>query len=146
MMAITVISYFFAILHISFTSFAYQRRFHTSVANNCGWKGKINIVDSLSYSCTALRANRPSNANSRKFMDDFESIVVNGSSNRIMPAMDVFNRTLLLANKTSLDDRPIFPEMEQAGIDEKALRASPFGKVLFTVLDALFPVFKEPNW
>lgn len=33
-----------------------------------------------------------------------------------------------------------------SGIDEKALRESIFGKVLFGVLDVLFPVFKEPNW
>jgi len=39
-----------------------------------------------------------------------------------------------------------FPPMDQASIDEQALRASPFGKVLFSVLDNLFPVFKEPNW
>ena len=40
----------------------------------------------------------------------------------------------------------IFPEFEQIGIDEKKIRASPFGKILFGVLDKLFPVFKEPNW
>ena len=39
-----------------------------------------------------------------------------------------------------------FPELGQAGIDEKALRATPLGKILFSVLDSLFPVFKEPNW
>ena len=43
-------------------------------------------------------------------------------------------------------DKSYFPEIGQAGIDEKALRASPFGKVLFSVLEELFPVFKEPNW
>jgi hypothetical protein len=32
------------------------------------------------------------------------------------------------------------------GIDEKALRATPIGKILFTILDTVFPVFKEPNW
>lgn len=40
----------------------------------------------------------------------------------------------------------LFPELEQAGIDEKALRSSLIGKVLFKVLDSLFPVFREPNW
>ena len=40
----------------------------------------------------------------------------------------------------------LFPELEQTGIDEKKLRESPFGKVLFGVLDILFPVFSEPNW
>ena len=39
-----------------------------------------------------------------------------------------------------------FPEWENSGIDEKALRKSLFGKVLFGILDTLFPVFKEPNW
>ena len=29
----------------------------------------------------------------------------------------------------------IFPELEQSGIDERALRKSPFGRVLFGVLD-----------
>ena len=32
------------------------------------------------------------------------------------------------------------------GIDEIALRKSPFGKILFGILDTLFPIFKEPNW
>lgn len=31
-------------------------------------------------------------------------------------------------------DKVVFPELEQAGIDEKALRKSPFGKVLFGIL------------
>lgn len=34
----------------------------------------------------------------------------------------------------------------QTGIDEKALRATPIGKLLFGILDKVFPVFKEPNW
>ena len=29
----------------------------------------------------------------------------------------------------------IFPELEQSGIDERALRKSPFGRVFFGVLD-----------
>jgi len=43
-------------------------------------------------------------------------------------------------------DQLLFPEMEQLGIDEKKIRASPFGKVFFPVLEFFFPVFKEPNW
>jgi len=43
-------------------------------------------------------------------------------------------------------DTILFPEMEQMGIDERKIRASPFGKVVFGLLDTLFPVFKEPNW
>jgi hypothetical protein len=43
-------------------------------------------------------------------------------------------------------DQMQFPQLDQAGAEEKALRASPFGKALFGVLDKLFPVFKEPNW
>lgn len=39
-------------------------------------------------------------------------------------------------------NKVMFPELEQTGIDEKALRSSPIGKVLFGVLDLLFPVFK----
>lgn len=46
----------------------------------------------------------------------------------------------------SESDKVTFPELERSGINEKALRSSPFGKVLFTILDALYPVFKEPNW
>lgn len=43
-------------------------------------------------------------------------------------------------------DKLIFPDLEESGIDEKALRNSPIGKILFGVIDVLFPVFKEPNW
>jgi len=43
-------------------------------------------------------------------------------------------------------DKVLFPEMAQAGIDEKTLRRSPIGKIIFAVLDNLFPIFKEPNW
>ena len=50
------------------------------------------------------------------------------------------------AKPPSDEDKLLFPELGQAGIDEKALRASPLGKILFSVLDRLFPVFKEPNW
>lgn len=50
------------------------------------------------------------------------------------------------ARNESTTGNVLFPELAQAGIDEKALRNSPFGKVLFGVLDTLFPVFKEPNW
>ena len=50
------------------------------------------------------------------------------------------------ARVASEEDKLLFPELGVAGIDEKALRASPLGKVLFSVLDRLFPVFKEPNW
>lgn len=50
------------------------------------------------------------------------------------------------AKIVSEEDKLLFPELMAAGIDEKALRASPLGKVLFAVLDKLFPVFKEPNW
>jgi len=48
------------------------------------------------------------------------------------------------ANDTT--DQVMFPELEQTGFDEKALRASPLGGILFGILDVLFPVFKEPNW
>jgi len=51
-----------------------------------------------------------------------------------------------LAARNESSGNVLFPELAQAGIDEKALRKSPFGKVLFGVLDTLFPVFKEPNW
>ena len=50
------------------------------------------------------------------------------------------------AKIVSEEDKLLFPELMAAGIDEKALRASPLGKVLFAVLDKLLPVFKEPNW
>ena len=43
-------------------------------------------------------------------------------------------------------DTLLFPEIEQLGIDEQALRKSPFGKVLFAALDIFFPILKEPNW
>ena len=44
------------------------------------------------------------------------------------------------------NDKLNFPEASQSSIDEKALRKTPFGKILFGVIDVLFPVFKEPNW
>ena len=44
------------------------------------------------------------------------------------------------------NDKLNFPEVSQSSIDEKALRKTPFGKILFGVIDVLFPVFKEPNW
>ena len=47
-------------------------------------------------------------------------------------------------NKNS--DKLVFPDLEESGLDEKALRNSPIGKILFGVIDVLFPVFKEPNW
>ena len=40
----------------------------------------------------------------------------------------------------------IIPYNFLSGIDEKALRATPIGKLLFGILDKVFPVFKEPNW
>jgi len=49
-------------------------------------------------------------------------------------------------NASDASDQVMFPELEQSGIDEKALRASPLGGILFGILDVLFPVFKEPNW
>jgi hypothetical protein len=68
-----------------------------------------------------------------------EDIVIeNASPNTFRNASQSFN--------TNDSDKVLFPEMEQAGIDEKALRKSPFGKVLFGALDVFFPVFKEPNW
>ena len=50
------------------------------------------------------------------------------------------------SNDSAETDQLMFPELEQTGIDEKALRASPLGGVLFGILEVLFPVFKEPNW
>lgn len=44
------------------------------------------------------------------------------------------------------NDKLTFPELSQAGIDEKALRESVIGKIIFGVIDVIFPVFKEPNW
>jgi hypothetical protein len=44
------------------------------------------------------------------------------------------------------DNKVVFPEVEQFGIDERAIRNSPVGKVVFGILERLFPVFQEPNW
>ena len=44
------------------------------------------------------------------------------------------------------NDKLNFPEVSQSSMDEKALRKTPFGKILFGVIDVFFPVFKEPNW
>lgn len=43
-------------------------------------------------------------------------------------------------------DKLNFPEASQSSLDEKAIRKTPFGKILFGVIDVMFPVFKEPNW
>ena len=60
----------------------------------------------------------------------------------------VYNNNTMFSNSGRDDnnDKVLFPEMAQAGIDEKTLRRSPIGKVIFSVLDNLFPIFKEPNW
>jgi hypothetical protein len=66
----------------------------------------------------------------------------------LMAIADQAESTLNLSHigPISDSDQLIFPELEKAGIDEKKLRTSPFGKVLFGILDRLFPIFKEPNW
>lgn len=66
--------------------------------------------------------------------------------NLITEQSKVSLRNTTVADFSDDSDKLIFPELLEAGIDEKALRASPFGKVLFGILDSLFPVFKEPNW
>lgn len=43
-------------------------------------------------------------------------------------------------------DQIMFPELQQLGLDEKALRKSLFGKFFFPALEFLFPIFTEPNW
>lgn len=40
----------------------------------------------------------------------------------------------------------LFPEIEQLGFDEQALRSSIIGKFLFPIIDSLFPILAEPNW
>lgn len=55
-------------------------------------------------------------------------------------------RNLTLPVEDGDKDTLTFPELEASGIDEKALRKTPFGKLLFSVLDNVFPIFKEPNW
>jgi hypothetical protein len=56
-------------------------------------------------------------------------------------------REALTPLRPNSTDRINFPDYQSAGgIDEKALRQSPFGKVLFGIIDKLFPVFGEPNW
>lgn len=72
----------------------------------------------------------------------------------IQEYLDASNFTQWYPNNSSMtvqrgrdsNSTVLFPEMERAGIDEKALRASPLGKILFPILEVLFPVFKEPNW
>ena len=75
-----------------------------------------------------------------EYLDDIESIINIG--NRTV----LYNDTVSIPTGQNSSDRLLFPEIEQAGIDEKALRQSIFGKILFPVLETLFPVFKEPNW
>lgn len=72
---------------------------------------------------------------------DIENIINN---NKKQSNFQTLNLTII-GNPTN-SSKVQFPELEQSGIDEKALRQSPFGKVLFWFLDRLFPVFSEPNW
>lgn len=50
--------------------------------------------------------------------------------------------------KGSEDGKLFIPEqMGQSGmIDEKTLRGTVFGKLLFPILERFFPIFREPNW
>jgi hypothetical protein len=48
--------------------------------------------------------------------------------------VDKKNSSYSTIGRVTGSDKVVFPELEQAGIDEKALRKSPFGKVLFGIL------------
>lgn len=69
--------------------------------------------------------------------------IINEDNNSIL-----YNNNTIFTNagRDDNNDQILFPEMAQAGIDEKTLRKSPIGKIIFAVLDNLFPIFKEPNW
>ena len=86
---------------------------------------------------TILYAKRPQ---MNPYQDDLQRYLDQGN----FSALYTRNNSMTL-NKDS-QSTPLFPEMERAGFDEKALRSSPFGKILFGILEAVFPVFKEPNW
>lgn len=80
-------------------------------------------LNRIHYSLPVLfaRKNRATN--------DVEEFIARSGTNitAIMPSVP----------DTTIDspDKIIFPEMEQVGIDEKKLRQSPFGKILFGVLE-----------
>jgi hypothetical protein len=95
---------------------------------------KLTLQKTRKFSCLTLEE-KP---NSKQFDNVEELIVKLSEEDKTKEKMRRFE-----ANNA---EKPLFPELEQSGIDEKALRASPFGKILFSVLDILFPVFKEPNW
>ena len=55
-------------------------------------------------------------------------------------------RNLTSALSKDSSDKILFPEIQQAGLDEKALRNSLFGKIFFPVLEKIFPILAESNW
>lgn len=56
------------------------------------------------------------------------------------------NSTIIGNRKVGTSDKISFPELDESGFNETALRSSLFGKLLFGVLDNVFPILKEPNW
>lgn len=97
-----------------------------------------NLNDGLRrFSYGYKRSLKAPTANKVKFADSILSSVLDDDigKQKLRPTKESFNSSKL-----------IIPEVEGGGIDEKALRSSPFGKVLFGILDNVFPVLKEPNW
>ena len=69
----------------------------------------------------------------------------NGEVEDIITSYKFLNQSYS-AIETPPSDKLTFPETSQSALDEKALRNSPLGKIIFSVIDVLFPVFREPNW
>lgn len=63
---------------------------------------------------------------SKSRVSDVEEIIQN--------IIEKKNTSYSTIGRVTGSDKVVFPELEQAGIDEKALRKSPFGKVLFGIL------------
>jgi hypothetical protein len=88
---------------------------------------------------SSIYARKPRNV---PYFDDIQQYLDNDNFTSLYPV----NSSMIIPKGKDSSNTVLFPEIEQAGIDEKALRNSIFGKVLFGALEALFPVFKEPNW
>ncbi len=66
--------------------------------------------------------------------------------NTVFKRVNRENSTIIGNRKVGTSDKISFPELDESGFNETALRSSLFGKVLFGVLDNVFPILKEPNW
>ena len=110
--------------------------FHTTSSKN-------NRISSILYSIQSPTP--PTRTNQIKNRKRTITTTSNGEVEDIITSYKFLNQNYS-AIETPASDKLTFPETSQSALDEKALRNSPLGKVIFSVIDVLFPVFREPNW